>query len=1045
MRRQGLETIEVDAGAGYAQLGPRHFRIDPEAAEGYGRMIAALAGDGPPIDWIFHLWTCDERHRELDDAPALEAAQELGALSVLRLVRALSSELGGDLASVFKVRLFVVSSHVQPVADDEILRVENGTLPGLIHTLARELSWLDPRHLDLAPGETASDAAVLVAEARDASADREVAWRSGRRLVPRLREVDFAAADSSGPGFRQGGCYLLTGGLGGLGAETARSLLTRYQARLLLLGKSSLPETGEPLATLQALRELPGEVSYQAVDVGDAERLRAVVEEAERRWDRPLDGVLHLAASHRDRPLLEETDASLASTLHPKLRGSWVLDRVLADRQLDFFVHYSSVLAFLGGAGAGAYAAANSFQDRFVYHQRRRGRRAFCFAWSQWEDLGLSRGLPAPGSTTGVRRIDPERGFHSVQGGLRQTAAYLAIGLDASRPGLRRLGVTEASLTHRLSAFTTAAEAELSDASLSLSDRYGNLHRCELVRLAEMPRTEDGEVDVEALTTARGAAARRNVAPRNALERQLREIWRRLLGVERIGVFDDFFDLGGDSILATQFVSRAKQSGLELAPKELFEHKTIAALAAAYGRGPKAQAEQGPVTGPTPLLPSQHWFFDMHLPRPDHFNHYYYLELRDPLPPGVLREAIAHLLRHHDALRLRFERHPDGWRAHLAAPDAQVAFTLVDLSRVPESERPGVLEALGDRFQASLDLGAGPILRVAHFRFGPGSPERLAIVVHHLAVDLISRSFLLEDLQTAIEQLSSGEAVALPAKTSSVQRWGERLRDHARTPEVEAELDYWLAEARYRVPPVPLDHPGGRYTNISDAVVRGGLDEDATASLLNAQRRLGPAETLLLTAIAQTFRPWTGASALSVDVVNYGRSPIFDDLDVSRTTGWFAAPYPLLVDPGDAADTTEAVRRVQAQIDAVPASGLGHGLLRYLHPDAEVREKLRAVPRSILDFSYLGEMLADPDSLSLLRELRQDIGNPQDPRGEWCYSMSIFAFVLDGRLRLSWRYSENLHRRATIEELMNRLVQRLAEMAFPARKESPGHRAAKRT
>jgi amino acid adenylation domain-containing protein len=294
-----------------------------------------------------------------------------------------------------------------------------------------------------------------------------------------------------------------------------------------------------------------------------------------------------------------------------------------------------------------------------------------------------------------------------------------------------------------------------------------------LVLLETLPLTPNGKIDRRALPApdmTRPEWSGTLVSPRTAVEEKLAEIWADVLGLQQVGIHDNFFELGGDSILSIQIIARANQAGLKLTPKQLFQHQTIAELAEVAGTGQANQAEQGLVTGKVLLTPIQRWFFEQDLPQPHHWNQAMLLEVRQPVDVVVLQQVVQQLLIHHDALRLRFVRQPDGWQQVNALPDETLAVVKrVDLTALPKAEQSGAIEAAATELQASLNLESGSLVRVALFDLGPNQHQRLLLAIHHLVVDGVSWRILLEDLHIVYQQLSRGEAIALPAKTISFQ------------------------------------------------------------------------------------------------------------------------------------------------------------------------------------------------------------------------------------------------------------------------------------
>ncbi|HVR99896.1 MAG TPA: amino acid adenylation domain-containing protein, partial [Thermoanaerobaculia bacterium] len=291
------------------------------------------------------------------------------------------------------------------------------------------------------------------------------------------------------------------------------------------------------------------------------------------------------------------------------------------------------------------------------------------------------------------------------------------------------------------------------------------------VILDELPLTATGKLDRRALsklepeTPAAGEAGA--ALPATDKERLLADIWAGALKRDRVGLHDDFFALGGDSILAIQVVSRAAEAGLFVEPRQLFAHPTVAGLAAVAAGAPHIDAEQGPVTGSVPLTPTQRWLLEeVDLPVPHHWNLSLLLEAAAgvAIDPAALARAAARLVEHHDQLRARFVRTGAGWRQEIAAPGGEMPFTFFDLSVLPEGAREAAFTEAASAVQASFDLQRGPLLRAALFALGSG-PARLLLVSHHLVVDGVSWPVLLTDLRAAAAGLP------LPPKTTSFQRW----------------------------------------------------------------------------------------------------------------------------------------------------------------------------------------------------------------------------------------------------------------------------------
>lgn len=550
------------------------------------------------------------------------------------------------------------------------------------------------------------------------------------------------------------------------------------------------------------------------------------------------------------------------------------------------------------------------------------------------------------------------------------------------------------------------------------------------VLLEALPLTPNGKVDRRALPAPEDARPQLEsgfVAPRTPVEERLAEIWATVLGVKPVGVHDNFFELGGDSILSIQVVGRARRAGLHLTPRQLFQYPTIAQLAAVVDMAPTIQAEQEVVTGAVPLTPIQHWFFEQHLPDPHHWNQALLLQVQPDFSPQRLWQAVRHLLQHHDALRLRFVRRQSGWQPFLADPDDAVPFIWVDLSSLPEAERIPMLEVAATSLQASLDLEQGPLMRVAFFDLGVAEPGRLLLAIHHLAVDGVSWRILLEDLCTAYLQLSQGQEVELPPKTTSFKQWAERLAQYASSAALTSELGYWLAESRRRVRRLPVDFPEGDNTMASLDTVTVSLSEEETQALLREVPSVYHTQMndVLLAALVVAFVPWTGARTLLVDLEGHGREALFDDVDLSRTVGWFTTIFPVLLDVGSSSDPAATLKTVKEQLRSLPQRGVGYGLLRYLCPQTNIAEQLRVLPQAEVSFNYMGQVDQTLPPSGPFRLARESVGITRSPRGSRRYMLEVSSIIIAGQLQVSWFYSRQLHRRATVEQLAQNFLQAL--------------------
>lgn len=378
-----------------------------------------------------------------------------------------------------------------------------------------------------------------------------------------------------------------------------------------------------------------------------------------------------------------------------------------------------------------------------------------------------------------------------------------------------------------------------------------------LLFLEQLPLTPNGKLDRKALPKPDAALEQHTyLAPSNDSERQLCEIWQAVLGLEQVGVTDNFFALGGDSIISIQVVSRARQAGLRITPKDLFQYQTVQGLARVAQRGEAAfSIEQGAVTGSTPLLPFQQRFFELQIPERQRWNQSLLLKPSQTVDANVLERALQALVAHHDALRLSFNEGAEGWTATHRAPDNQ---PLLQQASVQHNDE---IEAVCDAAQGSLDLQNGPLLRAVLLNVADGS-QRLLLAIHHLVVDGVSWRVLLEDLQNACEQLQNGQTIKLAAKTSPFKDWAQHLQTFA-AGELHNELAWWAEQLGEAPADLPCDNPAATLQNRHAVSVETRLNADQTRQLLQQAPAAYRTQIndVLLTALARVICRWTGQAS----------------------------------------------------------------------------------------------------------------------------------------------------------------------------------------
>ncbi|MDQ0418594.1 amino acid adenylation domain-containing protein/non-ribosomal peptide synthase protein (TIGR01720 family) [Croceifilum oryzae] len=547
------------------------------------------------------------------------------------------------------------------------------------------------------------------------------------------------------------------------------------------------------------------------------------------------------------------------------------------------------------------------------------------------------------------------------------------------------------------------------------------------VKVESIPLTANGKVDRESLPMPEEQKVETEwVAPRSLNEEVLASIWKQVLGIKQVGIHDNFFEIGGDSILSIQIISRASQMGLKLTPKQMFEHQTIAELAQVAKEEQSVQAEQGVVTGEAPLTPIQHWFFEQGHPNLHHWNQSMFVRTKERLDVAALEEAVHTLLTHHDALRFRYEHMSDGaWKQRNEGIESPTTLTVISLDKVPQTEWNQVIQAEIDAAQASLDLHTGPLMKMVYFDEGEQGAGRLFWSIHHLAVDGVSWRILLEDLQTGYNQANRAEQIQLPSKSTSFKEWSEKLHHYAKSEMAPEIRDYWLSQSKQEVSMIPVEATIEHSTNTETEEITVVLDEGKTRSLLQEMSSTHRAQIneILLTALVQATSEWTGHQALTVDLEGHGREEMIEDVDISRTVGWFTSIYPVHLHITGADTPIKALKAVKEQVRQIPNKGVDYGILRYLSP--EISECFQSQLTPSISFNYLGQfdqMFSD-DAMFTPETEFTSLDHAHGSKRS--HLIDVMGMVTDGKLHFTWVYNVGQFTKSTIQHVAENMLLQL--------------------
>jgi amino acid adenylation domain-containing protein/non-ribosomal peptide synthase protein (TIGR01720 family) len=562
--------------------------------------------------------------------------------------------------------------------------------------------------------------------------------------------------------------------------------------------------------------------------------------------------------------------------------------------------------------------------------------------------------------------------------------------------------------------------------------------------MEKLPLTVNGKVDrvrlleeEEARGKEEGKKGKKYVKPEGEVEEMLAEIWEQVLRVEKVSVDENFFGLGGDSILSIQVVVRAQQVGWVITPQQIFQEGTIRELAKAAvrseGQGLGSgieEADQGIVKGEIKMTPSWEWWLQQEQEESDHYNQGVLLRVMGGGEDrGKWERVVRKLIEHHDGLRLRAR----GKRVEIEEQEKERVFGVVDLAEVAKTRRKSMVQRVAEQVQRSMSVESGPVMRVVWMECG-GGEKRVQMVVHHMAVDGVSWRILLGDVEKGIKQVESGAAVEFGKKSSSLRQWVHALEKYGKRVEEEGQREYWNDVVR-RVEEEGIGELRGEGENPLEEdrvkwseTVKVELETRETKDLLQdvVVNSRASVEEVLLTAVVQAIEgEWGKDGEMWLEMERHGREQEkVGGIDVTRTVGWFTSLYPMWMgrigeDPG------EALNRVKERMREVPDRGLGYGVLRYVAGEAsqeeeEKRDRLKINKRAPLLFNYLGQLDLVLEERGILEGAEEYGGAVRSGKQARTQQLEVNSSVRGGRLLMNWIYNSKRHGKDEMERVGKR-------------------------
>ena len=541
------------------------------------------------------------------------------------------------------------------------------------------------------------------------------------------------------------------------------------------------------------------------------------------------------------------------------------------------------------------------------------------------------------------------------------------------------------------------------------------------VHLSKIPMTPNGKINRRALPVPDISALANKApycAPENPTQQTLCRLYGEILKTPKVGIDDDFFNLGGDSLLVIRLVAKAKQADIEITPKQVFQHKTVRALAEA-SLTTQILRQTEPVVGPVAMTPAQKHFLELAHSNPQYHTLGVFLLPRDnDFDIPAIEQSLLQVMAQHDTLRMRLTRDANGKQQLIGdAVPTEAPLTIAQLSATATRSIAQQVNYHIYDTATTLDLEQGPLFRAVLY---PGDGEEkpmLFLIGHFMLADIGSWHTIIDDFETCYRQISRDEPLELPTKGTSFAQWVEKLTQWSQSEEAQKERAYWLLEDRKHAADLPKDYPDGVNSMDSSQSVYVQFNQEETETLTTKVPKVTGAQidSVLLTSIVYAFMRECDSNCLMIDLLGHGREALFDDVDLSRTVGWFNTIYPAFLSYGENQTPVAAMKFINEQLRAIPNGGIGYGVLRYLAEDQALIEHFEQIPEPQVFFNYFGH-----DNTADLRVLQREDGfggYGLDKTTKRLRPLAVGVYIKKDQLSVRWEFSRNQFEQSRIARL----------------------------
>jgi amino acid adenylation domain-containing protein/non-ribosomal peptide synthase protein (TIGR01720 family) len=551
------------------------------------------------------------------------------------------------------------------------------------------------------------------------------------------------------------------------------------------------------------------------------------------------------------------------------------------------------------------------------------------------------------------------------------------------------------------------------------------------IPIENIPITSNGKLNYKELPEPEETIQSRVISrPKNRMEKLLTEVWSEVLGIKEIGINENFLSIGGDSIKIIQILSKLNQKGYKLNIQDFFDSPKISELALKI-KLKENDVIQQQISGEVKLTPIQKWFFSNEYLFKNHFNQAVMLFSNNRFSIDAIKQVFTKIQEHHDMLRATYMNGENIIQS--ISVDKKLSLEIIDIK--DDANEDNTLKIKVNEIQQSINIESGPLLKLALFNMSKG--DHLLIVIHHLVVDGISWRIIFEDISTLFRQYEEGKSLQLPSKTGSFQEWADKLHEYAISDELLNEIPYWRVVNDHHIPLIPVDNKNehGILQDIKKENFQ--LSKEQTQTLLKRQNT-GISNTevndLLLAALSLTMKNEFNLENIVVALEGHGRENLIEDLDITRTIGWFTALYPQMLKSNSSLNLKEYLTNIKQQLRKTPKKGSGYGILKYLTPEYMVDKSLFNITSNI-SFNYLGQFDTDITRLQYSID-NKSIGSTVNTEGKQDFDISVSVIIYKEQLQITFHYNSKRFNEITIKNLINEYKNNLIAFLNISGKES---------